>query len=251
MNEPLSPNSKLRGKIHLRTEAMRKTMQSQIMKEMDRYEVFSTPPKDINILSWWKSHSNVLPILANIARSKLAIPASSAMSERVFSTGSNIVSKKRTSLKPNKVEQTIIINENKRKVMEFLKKTNYNVIKNEENAFLNIEIDEIVRDAEDKVKDSVVGAEAFNDSDDSNNSKESNNDNSDVESDWFVSNQIKIFLILKWQLFENINNLKNIAWLNLFVYLLLIWLGLNADRIPFWASICWLSLTGMVTSTDY
>ena len=183
VNEPISPNSKLRGKIHLRTEAMRKTMQSQIMKEMDRYEVFSTPPKDINILSWWKSHSNVLPILANIARSKLAIPASSAMSERVFSTGSNIVSKKRTSLKPNKVEQTIIINENKRKVMEFLKKTNYNVIKTEENAFLNIEIDEIVRDAEDKVKDSVAGAEAFNDSDDSNNSNESNTDYSDVESD--------------------------------------------------------------------
>ena len=28
VNEPISPNSKLRGKIHLRTEAMRKTMQS-------------------------------------------------------------------------------------------------------------------------------------------------------------------------------------------------------------------------------
>ena len=67
--------------------------------------------------------------------------------------------------------------------MEFLKKTNYNVIKTEENAFLNIEIDEIVRDAEDKVKDSVAGAEAFNDSDDSNDSNESNTDYSDVESD--------------------------------------------------------------------
>ena len=59
-------------------------MQSQIMKEMNRYEVYSTPQKNINILSWWKSHSNVLPILANVAKSKLAIPASSAMSERFF-----------------------------------------------------------------------------------------------------------------------------------------------------------------------
>ena len=30
VNEPISPNSKLRGKIHLRTEAMGKTMKSQI-----------------------------------------------------------------------------------------------------------------------------------------------------------------------------------------------------------------------------
>ena len=67
--------------------------------------------------------------------------------------------------------------------MEFLKKTNYNVIKTEENAFLNIEIDEIARDAEDKDKDSVAGAETFNDSDDSNNSDKSNTDYSDVESD--------------------------------------------------------------------
>ena len=84
VNEPISPNSKLRGKIHLRTEAVRKTMQSQIMKKMDRYEVFSTLPKDIHSLSWWKSHNNILLILANIARSKLAIPASAVMSERVF-----------------------------------------------------------------------------------------------------------------------------------------------------------------------
>ena len=84
VKEPMSPNSKLRGKIHLRTEAIRKTMQSQIMKKMDRYEVFSTLPKDIHSLSWWKSHNNILLILANIARSKLAIPASAVMSERVF-----------------------------------------------------------------------------------------------------------------------------------------------------------------------
>ena len=49
VNEPISPNSKLRGKIHLRTKAMKKTLLFQIMKEMDQYEVFSAPPEDINI----------------------------------------------------------------------------------------------------------------------------------------------------------------------------------------------------------
>ena len=83
------------------------------MKEVERYENFSIQTKSDDILVWWKQHQNILPLLSIAARSLLAIPASSAKSERVYSSGANIVTAKRTRMKPNKVEQTLIIRENK------------------------------------------------------------------------------------------------------------------------------------------
>ena len=43
------------------------------------------------VLLWWKRHQNVLPILSKLSRMVVTIPASSAKSERAFSTGDNIV----------------------------------------------------------------------------------------------------------------------------------------------------------------
>ena len=80
--------------------------------EMNRYESYSYASKDENILKWWKQHENILPLLSNIAKTVLAIPASSAKSERVFSTGGNVVTKKRNRLAPKKVEKLIITAEN-------------------------------------------------------------------------------------------------------------------------------------------
>ena len=79
-------------------------MQTKIKKEMDIYETFSTPSKTVNVLLWWKRHQNVLPILSKLSRMVLSIPASSAKSERVFSTGGNIVTVKRTSLTLKKLK---------------------------------------------------------------------------------------------------------------------------------------------------
>ena len=56
-----------------------------------------------------------------MARAVLAIPASSASSERVLFTGANVVTKKRTRMLPTKVENSIFINENQAKVEEFKK----------------------------------------------------------------------------------------------------------------------------------
>ena len=112
----LSPTSKLRKKIKSKTETTRESMKSKIRKEMYRYEEFTTPPKGTSVLAWWKKHKDILPILSTMARAVLAVPASSAKSERVFSTGANVVTKKRTRMLPTKVEQTIIIKENKSKV---------------------------------------------------------------------------------------------------------------------------------------
>ena len=50
-------------------------------------------------------------------------------------------------MKPNKVEQTLIIRENKSMVDEFKKNTTYNIVETRENAFLNVDIIEILREA--------------------------------------------------------------------------------------------------------
>jgi hypothetical protein len=54
--------------------------------------------RDINILKYWASKEYEYPIIAQIARDHLAIPATSAASESVFSIGGDIVTKKRNKL---------------------------------------------------------------------------------------------------------------------------------------------------------
>ena len=189
--EPLSPTAKLRERLRQaqgqagqagrgRTDSTRELVKSKIRKEMERYEMFSIPPKGVRVLDWWKHHRNVLPILGHMARAVLAVPASSASSERVFSTGSNVVTKKRTRLLPTKVENSIIINENRAKVEDFMKRTSLDIVKTKENAFLNINIEEIVRVAEDA--EEPEGAEMFG-SDDSEDSEDDYDDTSEESED--------------------------------------------------------------------
>ncbi|XP_065642568.1 uncharacterized protein LOC136074192 [Hydra vulgaris] len=79
-----------------------------ILSEMCQYEYLPDAKKDFPILDWWKLHSNTLPELSSLARQNLAIPASSIKSERVFSSGGNVVRSSRHNLHPEKVEQIIL-----------------------------------------------------------------------------------------------------------------------------------------------
>ena len=62
-----------------------------IRREMIQYENFSLAHKASSVLGWWKDHEVVLPILSKVAKKVLTVPASSAKSERVFSTGTNFI----------------------------------------------------------------------------------------------------------------------------------------------------------------
>ena len=75
----------------------------------------------MDVLKWWKDHEQTLPLLSRFARRVLAIPASSGKSERVFSTGGNFVTVKRTRLNAMKVQALIVIKENKSHLKQYLK----------------------------------------------------------------------------------------------------------------------------------
>ena len=106
-NPPLSPTSQLRKQMARNrktfTEDQIDHRLSPIDKWIRRYESFSIAPKDVDILMWWKNHENVLPLLSQIARKILTLPASSAKSERVLSCGWNFVTAKRNRTGSKKV----------------------------------------------------------------------------------------------------------------------------------------------------
>ena len=60
-------------------------------------------------LVWWSRHTQALPILSNIARAVLAIPASASKSERVFSKGGLLMTPKRERLGADILKDLIII----------------------------------------------------------------------------------------------------------------------------------------------
>ena len=63
--------------------------------------------KTLDPLQWWKQKQDQFPILAKLARIYLAVPATSAPSERVFSKANHIISKTRCRLDPAKAGRMI------------------------------------------------------------------------------------------------------------------------------------------------
>jgi hypothetical protein len=69
-----------------------------------------------NPLSWWRDNSATFPLLAKLARRKLCVQATSAASERVFSTAGRIVSGDRCRLSTDSVEILTFLKSNWEKV---------------------------------------------------------------------------------------------------------------------------------------
>jgi len=64
-------------------------------------------------LVWWQANAPKLPHVWLLASVVLAVPATSAPSERVFSAAANIVDKKRFRLKPENVDLLVFLKSNK------------------------------------------------------------------------------------------------------------------------------------------
>ena len=76
------------------------------------YLQYPTLDIDESPLEWWKLECKRIPLLSDAARKYLCVCATSVASERVFSIGGQLVSKKRNSLKPEKVNNLIFLAKN-------------------------------------------------------------------------------------------------------------------------------------------
>ena len=66
----------------------------------------------IDPLAWWKMQDGQFPTIAKLARKYLAIPASSAPSERVFLRAKLIQQRQRWNLLPQRLEACVMIKHN-------------------------------------------------------------------------------------------------------------------------------------------
>ena len=185
MRRDLSPTSLLRQRIQMRSQSQSQRQQTKIRKEMIKYESLSHPAKTTGILAWWNFYKNMLPILSSLARMILAIPASSAKSERTFSTCGNFVTQKRTRLAPNKIEELVITKENLKKVEIFKKDTNYTIKHMETNPFKAIEMN--VEYLEESLEDSVEEDDYDTDMDDSCDNDDSTVQDSDLNAAFLIN----------------------------------------------------------------
>jgi len=65
-----------------------------------------------DLVNFWLEHRAVLPKLFSVAQQMLCIPASSAVSERVFSTAGRLLQKRPTSLAPSTVNSLLFLHSN-------------------------------------------------------------------------------------------------------------------------------------------
>ena len=63
-------------------------------------------------IEWWKREKSKYPLLVQAVKYYLCIPATSAPSERIFSMGNQIVTKKRSTLLPEHVNMFIFLHDN-------------------------------------------------------------------------------------------------------------------------------------------
>ncbi|XP_035984201.1 zinc finger BED domain-containing protein 1-like isoform X1 [Fundulus heteroclitus] len=82
---------------------------ASIELELSMYLQTPGPDSEADPLVWWKQHELNFPLVARLAKKYLCIPATSSSSERAFSVSGNIVTCKRSCLKPNTVDQLVFL----------------------------------------------------------------------------------------------------------------------------------------------
>ncbi|KAL7632170.1 UNVERIFIED_CONTAM: hypothetical protein RMT77_010628 [Armadillidium vulgare] len=102
---------------HSSSDEEEMTKNSALNSELELYNSFKYKEKtemDLhsNPLEFWKKHTNLFPILSDVAKTFLAIPATSVESERMFSKAGDLISDRRTRLSSKNVEKIIFVNRN-------------------------------------------------------------------------------------------------------------------------------------------
>ena len=80
------------------------------LKQSDIPAHSSASDQEYNPLDFWRKNHSLYPRLATIAKRVFAVPATSAAVEREFSLAGNIITKKRSRLSPETVNDIIFLN---------------------------------------------------------------------------------------------------------------------------------------------
>lgn len=89
--------------------------EESLASEFERYRNYVDPginASSFDLLSWWRVNSNRFPFLARVARRFLAVPATSAPAERVWSTAGNLVDDSRARLRDDNIEALVMCHQN-------------------------------------------------------------------------------------------------------------------------------------------
>ena len=87
----------------------RKITSNSQTDEILTYLRLPEPPLNKPILEWWKENQLSLPTLSKIAKDYLAIPATSAPSERLFSEAGNLITLKQVGLSGDPEKANMIL----------------------------------------------------------------------------------------------------------------------------------------------
>lgn len=82
------------------------------ISEIDKYMREDTIAKSASPFLWWKENQNKYPMLCQLARKYLTIPATSVPSERIFSSAGDLVRAKRSCLSSKNINMLLFIYNN-------------------------------------------------------------------------------------------------------------------------------------------
>uniref|UniRef100_A0A0A1WMC4 Putative AC9 transposase n=1 Tax=Zeugodacus cucurbitae TaxID=28588 RepID=A0A0A1WMC4_ZEUCU len=87
------------------------TEAENVSDEIRRYSAENVEfSENFDVMQWWLNNNKRYPRLSKLAEKVLAIPASSAASERVFSLAGNIITEKRNRIAPKTVDSILFLN---------------------------------------------------------------------------------------------------------------------------------------------
>jgi hypothetical protein len=92
-----------------------------VAKAADEFDTWTRAPnvsEDADVLAWWKNNESSFPVLAQLARRYLAVPASSAPSERLFSRLKDTLTTKRVRMSGETLSQLLFVRHHQRELLE-------------------------------------------------------------------------------------------------------------------------------------
>lgn len=84
-------------------------LEEAIASELNSYLLSPSIDSEEDPLKWWRLHQINFPRMSMVAKKYLCVPATSSPSERVFSTGVNLVTCYRLCLKPEMVNMLVFL----------------------------------------------------------------------------------------------------------------------------------------------